>query len=77
MVNVDINRSETWGTKNKTELAKQTFNSSWKAGTRISYSFSSWVSGSVILEYRESDSKTTGKKIDRDIGFDINLSISG
>ncbi len=77
LLNVDINKSETWGTKNKIDLAKQTFNSSWKAGARVSYSFSSWVSGSVILEYRESDSKTAGKKIDRDIGFDINLSISG
>jgi cell surface protein SprA len=77
LVNIDINKSETWGTKNKTELAKQTFNTGWKAGARVSYSFSSWVSGSIILEYRESDSKTTGKKVDRDIGFDINLSISG
>ncbi len=48
-----------------------------KIGLRISYSFSSRVTGAVILEYRESDSKHVGKKIDRDIGFDLNLAISG
>jgi hypothetical protein len=30
-----------------------------------------------VFEYRENETKTTGKKIDRDFGFDINISISG
>jgi len=76
-LNFDMNNSETWGTKNKTELAQQALSSSWKIGTRISYSFNRNVSGGIIYEYRENETKTTGKKIDRDFGFDINISISG
>jgi len=35
------------------------------------------VTGGLIYEYRVSDSKTTGRKLDRDFGFDINIAISG
>ncbi len=51
---------------------------SWKVGLRISYSFTSRVSGGIVYEYRETDyKKSTGLKIDRDFGFDVNISISG
>ena len=76
-LNADYNSSSTLATKNETDLTEIAFNTSWKTGLRISYSFSSRVTGAVILEYRESNSKHIGKKIDRDIGFDLNLSISG
>ena len=76
-LNVDYNSSQKLATKNTTDLTEIGYNKSWKAGLRISYSFSSRVTGAVILEYRESDSKHIGKKIDRDIGFDLNLAISG
>ena len=75
--NADYNSSQTLATKNTTTLTEIAYNNSWKAGLRISYSISSRVTGAVILEYRESDSKHIGKKIDRDIGFDLNLAISG
>lgn len=75
--NADYNLSRTLATKNNTDLAEIAKNESKKIGLRISYSFSSRVTGAVILEYRESDSKHIGKKIDRDIGFDLNLAISG
>jgi len=75
--NADYNSSQTLATKNTTTLTETGYNNSWKAGLRISYSFSSRVTGAVILEYRESDSKHIGKKIDRDIGFDLNLAING
>lgn len=76
-LNVDYNLSQTFATKNNTDFAEIAKNESKKIGLRISYSFSSRVSGAVILEYRESDSKHIGRKIDRDIGFDLNLAISG
>jgi cell surface protein SprA len=76
-LNADYNSSRTLATKNNTTLTETGYNKSWKTGLRISYSFSSRVTGAVILEYRESDSKHIGKKIDRDIGFDLNLAISG
>jgi hypothetical protein len=31
----------------------------------------------MIWEYRESDSMHTGKRVDRDFGFDVNLAIRG
>ena len=33
--------------------------------------------GGLRYEYRESDSRTMGEKIDRDFGFDINIAITG
>jgi hypothetical protein len=35
------------------------------------------VSGSMIYGYHENESMTTGKKIDRDFGFDVNIAITG
>jgi hypothetical protein len=60
-----------------TKFAETAFTSGWKTGIRLTYTFSKSVSGSMIWEYRESDSKHTGKKIDRDFGFDVNLAIRG
>ena len=59
------------------KFAETAFTSSWKTGIRLTYSFSQSVSGSMIWEYRESDSKHTGKKVDKDFGFDVNLAIRG
>jgi cell surface protein SprA len=77
-LNFDMNESETLGSRNGgAEFGQTAFNSGWKTSLRISYSFSSQISGGILYEYRESESKTTGKKIDRDFGFDINIAISG
>ena len=59
------------------KFAETAFTSSWKSGMRLTYSFSESVSGSMIWEYRESDSMHTGKRVDRDFGFDVNLAIRG
>ena len=77
-LNFDMNESESLGSKNGgADFGQTAFNSGWKTALRISYSFSSQISGGIIYEYRESESKTTGKKIDRDFGFDVNIAISG
>ncbi|MFQ6612649.1 MAG: cell surface protein SprA [Fidelibacterota bacterium] len=76
--NFDMNKNRTQQKAlQATKFAETAFTSSWKTGIRITYSFSNNVSGSIIWEYRESDSKHTGKKIDRDFGFDVNLAIRG
>ena len=76
--NFDMNKNRTLQkAQQATKFAETAFTSSWKTGIRLTYSFSQTVSGSMIWEYRESDSKHTGKKIDRDFGFDINLAIRG
>ncbi|MFQ6678187.1 MAG: cell surface protein SprA [Fidelibacterota bacterium] len=77
-LNFDMNESETLGSQDGgAEFGQLAFNSGWKTALRISYSFSSQITGGIIYEYRETDSKTTGRKIDRDFGFDVNIAISG
>jgi len=76
-LNYDSNKSETFGSKEENKFTRLTMNTMWKAGLRIQYSFTSKVSGGVTYEYRETDSNSTGRKIDRDFGFDLNLAISG
>ena len=76
--NFDMNKNRTLQKAQvATKFAETAFTSSWKTGIRLTYSFSKSVSGSMIWEYRENDSKHTGKKIDRDFGFDVNLAIRG
>jgi hypothetical protein len=76
--NFDMNKNRTLQkAQEATKFAETAFTSSWKTGIRLTYSFSQSVSGSMIWEYRENDSKHTGKKIDRDFGFDVNLAIRG
>jgi len=76
--NFDMNKNRTLQkAQEATKFAETAFTSSWKTGIRLTYTFTKSVSGSMIWEYRESDSKHTGKKIDRDFGFDVNLAIRG
>ena len=76
-INADYSHGQTLATKDNVNLTETGYTINWKTGLRVSYSFSSRLTGAVILEYRESDSKNVGRKIDRDIGFDLNFAISG
>ena len=76
-LNFDLNESREERSGDKVNLEVGSFSESWKTGLRMSYQFSTKVSGGIRYEYRESDTRTTGKKIDRDFGFDVNLAISG
>ena len=76
-LNFDMNDSDEFKSGDKIELEQGAFTSSWKTGLRVSYQFSNKVSGGMRYEYRESDSRTLGRKIDRDFGFDVNISIAG
>ena len=76
-MNFDLNDSREFRSGDKIAFEEGIFTESWKAGLRVSYQFNTRVSGGLRYEYRESDSRTAGKKIDRDFGFDVNLSISG
>ena len=74
--NFDMNKNRTLQkAQEAVKFAETTFTTSWKSGFRLTYSFSKSVSGSMVWEYRENDSKHTGKKVDRDFGFDVNLAI--
>ena len=76
--NFDMNKNQTLQKSlEANKFAETALTSSWKSGMRLTYSFSESVSGSMIWEYRESDSMHTGKRVDRDFGFDVNLAIRG
>ena len=76
-LNFDLNESQEERSGDKVNLEVGSFSESWKTGLRVSYQFSTKVSGGLRYEYRESATRTTGRKIDRDFGFDVNLAISG
>ena len=76
-LNFDMNESIEQRSGDKVNFEIGSFTKSWKTGLRVSYQFSTKVSGGLRYEYRESDTRTTGRKIDRDFGFDVNLAISG
>ena len=76
-LNFDLNESQEERSGDKVNLEVGSFSESWKAGLRVTYQFSTKVSGGLRYEYRESNTRTTGRKIDRDFGFDVNLAISG
>ena len=76
-LNFDMNDSKEFKSGDKIDLEEGAFSSNWKAGLRVSYQFSNKISGGLRYEYRESDSRTMGKKLDRDFGFDINIAITG
>ncbi len=77
-LNFDMSESETkQKALNAENFALTSFNTSWRAAFRITYTFNTKVTGSMVYEYRETDSMTTGKKLDRDFGFDVNIAITG
>ncbi|MDA9934988.1 cell surface protein SprA [Candidatus Marinimicrobia bacterium] len=76
-LNFDMNDSKEFKSGDKIDLEEGAFSSNWKTGLRISYQFSNKISGGLRYEYRESDSRTMGEKVDRDFGFDINIAITG
>lgn len=59
------------------KFSKDQRQKSWMLSPRISYSFSRLVTGGIWYAYRESDHPISGRKIDRDFGFEVNLSIQG
>ena len=76
-LNFDLNESLEERSGDKVNLEVGSFSDSWKGGLRVSYQFSTKVSGGLRYEYRETENRTTGKKIDKDFGFDVNIAISG
>jgi hypothetical protein len=77
-LNFDMSESETkQKALNAENFALTSFNTSWRAAFRITYTFNTKVTGSMAYEYRETDSMTTGKNLNRDFGFDVNIAITG
>jgi len=49
----------------------------WKTTPKVNYTFSKKVTGGLFFEYGESYNKNTGRRINRNYGFDVNIAIRG
>ncbi|MBO8151434.1 MAG: cell surface protein SprA [Candidatus Marinimicrobia bacterium] len=59
------------------KFTRQGENWSWKITPTITYSFTNKVSGSIFFEYGESFDIYTGKRVNRNGGFNVNIAIRG
>ena len=65
------------GSKDKINFVEQDFSNSKKSILRITYTLTDDVTGSLFYEYRENDTRLTGRRIDRDFGINLNVAIRG
>jgi len=59
------------------DFNEQSNNTSWSVKPNVSYNFTRWVSGNFYFVYGISENKTTGKKEEKDFGFNVNIKIQG
>ncbi len=77
-MNFDYSSSNTRGRNTAdAKFAVQQENKNWKIEPRISYSFTKKVTGGLFYSYGESFNRRTGKRINRNGGFDVNIAIRG
>ena len=58
-------------------FVEQNFTNTQKSVLRITYALTDNVTGSLFYEYRENDTRLTGRRIDRDFGVNLNVAIRG
>ncbi|SVC61312.1 uncharacterized protein METZ01_LOCUS314166, partial [marine metagenome] len=49
----------------------------WSFKPNVSYSFTNWVTGNFYVIYGVSENKTSGRKEEKDFGFNMNIKIQG
>ena len=76
-LNFDVSQKKEEGSKDKINFAEQNFTNTMKSVLRVTYSLTDDVSGSLFYEYRENDTRLTGRRIDRDFGVNLNVAIRG
>lgn len=76
-INFDVSNKKEEGSKDKINFVEQNFSKMQKSVIRITYSLTDDVTGSLFFEYREDDSRLTGKRTDQDFGINLNIAIRG
>ncbi len=76
-LNLDYSQKNEEGSKDKINFAEQNYSKTRKGILRITYTLTDNVTGSLFYEYRENDNRLSGRRIDRDFGININVSIRG
>ncbi|MEL1226530.1 MAG: hypothetical protein VW963_07265, partial [Candidatus Neomarinimicrobiota bacterium] len=76
-LNFDFSEKKEQGSKDKINFVEQNFSNTNKSILRITYTLTDDITGSLFYEYRETDTRLTGKRIDRDFGINFNVAIRG
>ena len=65
------------GSKDKINFVEQNFTNTQKSVLRVTYTLTDDITGSLFYEYRQTDTRLTGRRIDRDFGINLNVAIRG
>lgn len=76
-LNLDYSQKKEEGSKDKINFVEQNFTNTRKGVLRITYTLTDDITGSLFYEYRENDTRLTGRRIDRDFGLNLNVAIRG
>ena len=73
--NFDLNNSSEKGSKDKINFVEQNYTKTRKGVIRLTYSLTEDVTAGMFYEYRTNETRLTGKRVDRDFGLTLNISI--
>ncbi|MBA7633499.1 hypothetical protein ES703_41067 [subsurface metagenome] len=74
----DFTRNSTEAIKGEgTDYTTQSWSKKWSVTPRITYTFTDKVTGGFHIVYQEHDDYVSGKRINRDFKFDVNIAIRG
>ena len=73
--NFDLNNSSEKGSKDKINFVEQNYTKTRKGVIRLTYSITNDVTAGMFYEYRTNETRLTGKRVDRDFGLTLNISI--
>ena len=59
------------------EFNQQDLSSSLSLKPKIGYSFTNYITGDIYFNYIVNENKTTGKRTERDFGFNMRIKIKG
>ena len=76
-LNFDFSNKKEEGSKDKINFVEQNFTNTQKSVLRITYTLTDDITGSLFYEYRQTDTRLTGRRIDRDFGINLNVAIRG
>lgn len=73
--NFDLNNSSEKGSKDKINFVEQNYSKTRKGVLRLTYVLTEDITAGMFYEYRTNETRLTGKRVDRDFGLTLNISI--
>ncbi len=59
------------------DFNQQDLSKTWSVKPRVSYSFTSYITGDLYFNYIYTENKITGSTEERDLGFSVRIKIKG